>query len=137
VAASGTGLCDIRGIGPIGAATILGSVGVIARFPTAGHFASYNATAPSEASSGNSEYVFTAPHGGPMRDDGFRVRFWNPAGEAVGFDGLRFHDLRHSHVAHLTADRQHMAVISTRLGHSSIQVTFDRYGHSSLAWMRR
>jgi len=53
VAASGTTLCDIRGIGPIGAAIILGSVGDITRFPTAGHFASYNATAPIEASSGD------------------------------------------------------------------------------------
>ena len=53
VGTSGTSLCDIRGIGPIGAAMILGSVGDIARFPTPGHFASYNATAPIEASSGN------------------------------------------------------------------------------------
>jgi transposase len=40
VAASGTSLCDIRGIGPIGAATILGSVGDITRFPSKNHFAS-------------------------------------------------------------------------------------------------
>ena len=53
VAASGTSLCDIRGIGPIGAAIILGAVGDITRFPTPGHFASYNATAPIDASSGN------------------------------------------------------------------------------------
>ncbi len=53
VSASGTSLCDIRGIGPIGAAMILGAVGDARRFPTAGHFASYNATAPIEASSGN------------------------------------------------------------------------------------
>ena len=53
VVASGTRLCDVRGIGPIGAAIILGSVGDISRFPTAGHFASYNATAPIDASSGN------------------------------------------------------------------------------------
>ncbi len=53
VAASGTSLCDIRGIGPIGAAMILGAVGDITRFPTPGHFASYNATAPIDASSGN------------------------------------------------------------------------------------
>ena len=51
VAASGISLVDIPGIGPIGAAIILGSVGDIARFPTPGHFASYNATAPIEASS--------------------------------------------------------------------------------------
>jgi len=55
VVASGTSLCDIRGIGPIGAAMILGSVGDIARFPTTAHFASYTATAPIEASSGAGE----------------------------------------------------------------------------------
>lgn len=63
VAASGTSLCDIRGIGPIGAAIILGSVGDIARFPTAGHFASYNATAPIEASSGNKTRHRLIPRG--------------------------------------------------------------------------
>ena len=47
VAASGTSLIEITGIGPIGAAIILGSVADIARFPTAGHFASYNAPLPS------------------------------------------------------------------------------------------
>ena len=63
VVASGTSLCDIRGIGPIGAAMILGSVGDIARFPAAGHFASYNATAPIEASSGNKNRHRLNPRG--------------------------------------------------------------------------
>ena len=63
VAASGTTLCDIRGIGPIGAAIILGSVGDIARFPTAAHFASYNATAPIEASSGDKRRHRLNPRG--------------------------------------------------------------------------
>ena len=63
VVASGTSLCDIRGIGPIGAAIILGSVGDIGRFPTPGHFASYNATAPIEASSGNKNRHRLNPRG--------------------------------------------------------------------------
>jgi len=63
VAASGTSLCDVRGIGPIGAAIILGSVGDISRFPTAGHFASYNATAPIDASSGNQNRHRLNPRG--------------------------------------------------------------------------
>lgn len=50
VAASGTTLCEIVGIGPICAATIIGYVGDINRFPTKAHFATYNATAPLEAS---------------------------------------------------------------------------------------
>ena len=52
VAASGTSLCDIYGIGPICAATIIGYTGDVARFATKAHYASYNATAPVEASSG-------------------------------------------------------------------------------------
>jgi len=63
VVASGTSLCDIRGIGPIGAAIILGSVGDITRFPTKGHFASYNATAPIDASSGNHKRHRLNPRG--------------------------------------------------------------------------
>jgi transposase len=52
VEASGTTLTEIFGIGPILAATIIGTVGNVARFPTKAHFASYAGTAPVEASSG-------------------------------------------------------------------------------------
>ncbi len=52
VQASGTSLTGIVGVGPIGAATIIGYTKNIARFPTRGHYATYNATAPIEASSG-------------------------------------------------------------------------------------
>jgi transposase len=52
VLAAQTTVTDVYGIGPIGAATILGRVRAIDRFPTAGHFARYNGTAPIEASSG-------------------------------------------------------------------------------------
>jgi transposase len=52
VAASGTTVTDIHGVGPIVAALLIGHSGDIARFPTAGHYASYNGTAPIEASSG-------------------------------------------------------------------------------------
>jgi transposase len=52
VEASGTTLTEIFGVGPILAATILGTVGDGGRFPTKAHFASYAGTAPVEASSG-------------------------------------------------------------------------------------
>jgi integrase len=41
----------------------------------------------------------------------------------------RIHDLRHSHASWLIADGVHSAAISRRLGHSSITITVDRYGH--------
>lgn len=52
VEASGTTLTEIFGVGPILAATILGTVGDVTRFPTKARFASYSGTAPVEASSG-------------------------------------------------------------------------------------
>ena len=42
----------IHGVGPIVAAIMIGHTGDIRRFPTAGHFARYNGTAPIEASRG-------------------------------------------------------------------------------------
>jgi transposase len=52
VTVSGTSLTDIVGVGPVGAATIIGYTKDVTRFPTKGHYATYNATAPIEASSG-------------------------------------------------------------------------------------
>ena len=51
VLASGTTVTDVHGVGALGAAIILGHTADITRFPDAGHFARYNATAPIAASS--------------------------------------------------------------------------------------
>lgn len=51
--ASGTSLLDLHGIGPTGTARLLVEVGDITRFPDRGHFASWNGTAPIDASSGD------------------------------------------------------------------------------------
>jgi transposase len=53
VKASGTSLTGVFGVGPIVAATVIGDVTDITRFPTADRFASYNGTAPIEVSSGS------------------------------------------------------------------------------------
>jgi transposase len=52
VAAADTTLTQLHGVGPIVAAYVIGYSGGIIRFPSAGHYARYNATAPIEASSG-------------------------------------------------------------------------------------
>jgi hypothetical protein len=44
---------DLHGIGPSGAARLLVEVGDITRFPNRAHFASWNGTAPIDASSGD------------------------------------------------------------------------------------
>jgi transposase len=53
VAATGTGLLDLQGIGPSGAARLLVEVGDITRFPDNNHFGSWTGTAPIDASSGD------------------------------------------------------------------------------------
>jgi transposase len=55
VAATGSRLMDLNGVGPSGAARLLGDVGDISRFPTKAHFASWNGTAPIDASSGDQQ----------------------------------------------------------------------------------
>ena len=52
VAETGSGLMRLNGIGPSGAARLLGDIGDVSRFPTKAHFASWNGTAPLDASSG-------------------------------------------------------------------------------------
>jgi transposase len=50
---TGTTLMQLEGIGPSGAARLLVEVADITRFPDRGHFASWNGTAPIDASSGD------------------------------------------------------------------------------------
>jgi transposase len=53
VGATGSRLLELHGIGPSGAARLLGDVGDIRRFASRAHFASWNGTAPLDASSGD------------------------------------------------------------------------------------
>lgn len=42
---------------------------------------------------------------------------------------MRFHDLRHTAAGLMVGANVHPKVIQNRLGHSSITVTLDTYGH--------
>jgi len=76
------------------------------------------------------DYVFTAPRGGPLRRDLLFKRLLRPAIDAANLPpNLRLHDLRHSCAAILIELGAHPKAIQERLGHSSITVTMDVYGH--------
>jgi len=76
------------------------------------------------------EFVFTSARGTPVRQSNFHARHFKPAAIRAGIDPrVRFHDLRHSYAAMLIAQGAHPRAIMERLGHSSIQVTLDTYGH--------
>jgi integrase len=75
-------------------------------------------------------FLFTAPKGGPLRHNNFYQRFFRSALRAAGLsEQVRFHDLRHTCATLLIAQGAHPKAIQVHLGHSSIQVTMDRYGH--------
>ena len=67
VTASKTTLTQLFGVGPIIAATVIGDVGDISRFPTRDRFAAYNGTAPIEVSSGGRRKVFRLSRRGNRR----------------------------------------------------------------------
>jgi integrase len=46
-----------------------------------------------------------------------------------GLRDFRFHDLRHTCAAMLISQGAHPRAVMERLGHSSIKVTLDTYGH--------
>jgi integrase len=74
--------------------------------------------------------VFTAPEGGPVRHNNFYRRHFRPAVRRAGLpSATRFHDLRHTCAAMLIANGAHPKAIAELLGHSTITVTLDRYGH--------
>lgn len=74
------------------------------------------------------ELVFTAPRGGEIRHRTFWSRVWLPAVSHLE-PRPRIHDLRHSHASLLLARGIPIHVVQRRLGHSSIQITVDTYGH--------
>lgn len=90
-------------------------------------------------------FVFSSPEGKPLRRN-FYNRHYLPALVRSGLDPdlclcinrkcgkrhrplFRFHDLRHTCAALLIAQGAHPKEIQERLGHSTITLTFDRYGH--------
>lgn len=72
--------------------------------------------------------VFLGPRGGMIAHKRF-YPVWHAATKAAGLAGLRVHDLRHTHVAWLIAANVPLSAISRRIGHKSIAVTDDIYGH--------
>lgn len=74
--------------------------------------------------------LFLPPGGGPLRHRTFYRDIWlRKILPGAGLEGVRLHDLRHSHVAWLIADNVQLPVIQARLGHEKITTTIDTYGH--------
>jgi len=77
----------------------------------------------------DSGLVFPSPRGEVLNDDNFRHRVFRPAVRRTGLTGFRFHDLRHTYAALMVAAGAHPKYLQAQMGHSSIRVTLDLYGH--------
>ncbi len=84
-----------------------------------------------EGGTGPEDVVFTNASGGLQSESRFLRDVFKPAVlKAVpNKPGLRFHDLRHTCATLLIAKNVYPLLISRYLGHSSIKITMDRYGH--------
>jgi integrase len=94
---------------------------------------------------GPGDLLFTAPLGGPLRENNFMRRHFKPAVTAANSailarsapgerpvllpEALRMHDLRHTCASLLIAQGASVKAIQEQLGHASATVTLDRYGH--------
>lgn len=74
--------------------------------------------------------LFTDSEGGPVRANNLRRREFYPAVEAAGIGRhVDIHDLRHTCASLLIRAGVGPKTVSEHLGHSSVAITFDRYGH--------
>jgi integrase len=73
--------------------------------------------------------IFCTALGTPLdRGNVVRRDFW-PLLKQAGSRRIRFHDLRHTLATLLIAQGESPKYIQAQLGHTSIQVIMDRYGH--------
>ena len=76
-------------------------------------------------------WVFPAPtdDSKPMNGAFLRFKVWYPVFTKAKLRAVRIHDLRHSYASMLLGGNVPMIYVKEQLGHSSINVTVDLYGH--------
>ena len=75
------------------------------------------------------KWVFCAKNGNFMDPYNRKDRYFYSCLEKAGLRRIRFHDLRHTFASLLIQAGHPLAYIKEQLGHSSIKMTVDVYGH--------
>ena len=76
------------------------------------------------------DLMFRSPTGGPVNLDNWHKRtFGALRARAKLGAGVGLHSLRHSYASLLIRSNENLKYVSAQLGHSSIQITCDTYGH--------
>ncbi len=74
------------------------------------------------------DLVFPSHKGTPLDERNTLSRFHTLLA-SIGLPKIRLYDLRQTHASLLIAEGKHPKLIAERLGHSSIKLTMDTYGH--------
>ncbi len=95
-------------------------------------------TAYKEGQEGVSGLVFPSDAGGPIDGVNLYHRDFLPCLRAAHLRHVTFHALRHTYASLLIQHGASLAYVKEQMGHSSIQVTVDIYGHlipgANIAW---
>jgi integrase len=75
------------------------------------------------------ELVFPSPDGSILDPDNLYHRLFLPVLTRAGIRKIRLHDLRHTFGSLLIQSGASIVYVKDQMGHSSIQVTVDTYGH--------
>jgi integrase len=75
------------------------------------------------------ELVFPSPEGSILDPDNLYHRYFQPVLTKAGLRKIRLHDLRHTFGSLLLQSGAPIVYVKEQMGHSSIQVTVDTYGH--------
>ena len=75
------------------------------------------------------ELVFPSPDGSILDPDNLYHRYFLPVLAKAGIRKIRLHDLRHTFGSLLIQNGASIVYVKEQMGHSSIQVTVDTYGH--------
>ncbi len=75
------------------------------------------------------ELVFRSPDGKILDPDNLYHRIFLPVLAKAGIRRIRLHDLRHTFGSLLLQNGASIVYVKEQMGHSSIQVTVDTYGH--------
>jgi len=73
--------------------------------------------------------AFSSTTGTPIRRQNLHRRFFKPLLEEAELPHIRFHDLRHTFASIALSKGANINTVSKMLGHSSVKVTLDVYGH--------
>lgn len=75
------------------------------------------------------DLVFPSPEGKISQHDNVIKRYFNQALRKAGLRQVSFHSLRHSNASMRIQAGQNIKYIQSQLGHASINITMDIYGH--------